>query len=186
MTDTEIWKAIPGWEGLYEVSDLGRVRSLDRTVSAMTRWGKPTFRRFSGRVLRQTDNGVGYLVVHCAVGGGRETKLVHRLVAEAFLDREDSKDFVNHRDGRKHNNTVRNLEWCTRSENMQHAHDHELLHPYTVPVIGTSLRTGVETRYEKQIDAEIELSGTGKPSSAVNHCLAGKKKTAYGRVWRLA
>ena len=182
----EEWRAVPGYEGSYEVSNLGRVRSVDRVIGAMSRWGALTIRNLAGRVLRQSDNGSGYMVVHCATGGGRETKLVHRLVAEAFLAREDRKDFVNHRDGRKANNSAENLEWCTRSENMQHAHDNELLDQYAVPVIGTCLRTGIETRYEKQIDAEIKLSGTGRPSSAINHCLVGKKKTAYGHAWRLA
>lgn len=186
MTSEEQWRPVRGYEDLYEVSDAGRVRSLDRLQSCLSRWGEPCVRRIKGRVLRQNDNGSGYLMVHVSVGGCRESKLVHRLIAEAFLPSRPDRDFVNHIDGDKSNNSVENLEWCTRSENMQHAHDNALLDKYSVPVIGRCLRTGVETYYEKQIDAEIKLSGTGRPSSAINHCLVGKKKTAYGHYWRLA
>ena len=186
MQHPENWLPVPGYEGAYEVSDLGRVRSLDRFVEAMTRWGTSTFRRLRGRELKATDNGNGYLVVHLCDAEGRRTALIHRLVAAAFQPEVAGKTFVNHKDGDKSNNALANLEWCTRSENMQHAHDNALLEPHRVAVIGTCLRTGKETRYERQIDAEIALSGTGRPSSAVNHCLVGKKKTAYGHVWKIA
>lgn len=186
MDDTEIWKPVVGYEGLYEVSDHGRVRSLDRSAHIACRWGGTATRLIRGRVMRATDNGRGYLMVHLSTNGYRDPRLVHRLVAEAFVPVAEERQFVNHRDGDKTNNTASNLEWCTRAENMAHAHSNGLTDPYAVPVIGVCLRTGLETRYERQIDAEIELSGTGRPSSAVHHCLVGKKKTAYGRAWRLA
>lgn len=186
MTDQETWQPVVGYEDAYEVSDHGNVRSLDRWAVVGGRWGEPIRRKYRGRVLKTTDNGVGYLVVHLCDETGRKTALVHRLVASAFTKAEQGKAFVNHRNGDKHDNRAVNLEWCSRSENMQHAHDTGLLDSRVVPVIGTCLRTGRQTYYEKQIDAEIALSGTGRPSSAVHHCLAGKKKTAYGMTWRLA
>ena len=182
----EIWKPVVGHEGAYEVSDLGRVRSVDRVAQVLNRWGSFSMRSYQGKMLRATDNGVGYLCVHLCGSTGRESKLVHRLVAEAFVEPLHGKAFVNHRDGGKLNNQSFNLEWCTRAENMQHAQDNNLVENHVVAVVGVCLATGRETRYEKQIDAEIALSGTGRPSSAVHHCLVGKKKTAYGHVWSLA
>lgn len=182
----EIWKPVVGHEGSYEVSNLGRVRSLDRDITIQTRWGMSATRSLKGRVLRHTDNGTGYLQVQLCDSAGRHPMLVHRLVAAAFVGRADGREFVNHIDGNKTNNTAANLEWCTRTENMLHAHANYLIASYRVAVIGTCLITGRETYYEQQIDAEIALSGTGKPSSAINHCLAGRKKTAYGHAWRAA
>lgn len=182
----EIWKPILGWEGVYEISNLGSVRSLDRVQYVWNRCGAASLRSLKGRVLKGNDNGSGYWQVQLAMDGLRQPRLIHRLVAETFLPRQAGLDFVNHLDGDKKNNRADNLEWCTRSGNMSHAHAEGLMYPYCVPVIGRCLTTGKETRYERQIDAEIELSRTGRPSSAVHHCLVGKKKTAYGHEWRLA
>lgn len=184
--EPENWLPILGHEGAYEVSDQGRVRSLDRAMFVRNRWGSFSPRTVRGRVLRHNDNGTGYAQVQLASGGERDPRLVHRLVAEAFLAQVDGAVFVNHKDGDKRNNHVQNLEWCTRSGNMAHAYSAGLMDPHCVPVIGRCLRTGKETYYERQIDAEIALSGTGRPSSAVHHCLVGKKLTAYGHEWRLA
>ena len=186
MEHTEIWKPVVGHEGAYEVSDLGRVRSLERIISVPNRWGSLSLRTVKTRVLRNNDNGSGYLQVQLSSGGERQPRLIHRLVAEAFLPPEDGLVFVNHKDGDKANNRLENLEWCSRSGNMVHAYAVGLMGPHCVPVIGRCLRTGKETRYERQIDAEIALSGTGRPSSAIHHCLVGKKQTAYGHEWRLA
>ena len=98
----ETWKKVPGTQ--YSVSDCGQVRN-DRT----------------GRIKKQIDNGKGYYKVDLYSGGVGETRRVHRLVGEAFIDNPDNKPMLNHIDGDKHNNRADNLEWVTNQENMQHA-----------------------------------------------------------------
>lgn len=103
----EIWESINGYEGLYDVSNLGRVRSLKR---ATTR----------GIVLKQTMKH-GYMHVCLSKENKPSTKSVHRLVAEAFIANPMNKPVVNHIDGDKTNNAVSNLEWATHSENELHS-----------------------------------------------------------------
>lgn len=109
---TEIWKDVVGYEGLYQVSNLGRVRSLD----THDRLGR--LRR--GRVLKDSNNGTGYRMVNLKHDGKQRMRTVHRLVMETFVPNNDDLE-INHIDGDKSNNTLVNLEWCTRSENVTHA-----------------------------------------------------------------
>lgn len=108
----EIWADIKGYEGLYQVSNFGRVKSLSM------RNGAGTFPM--ERMLSQTDNGNGYLIVHLMKNNNRELKYVHRLVAEAFCDK-GSGNCVNHIDFDKRNNVWTNLEWCTQGENVRYS-----------------------------------------------------------------
>lgn len=104
--EIEIWKDVVGYEGLYQVSSFGNVKSFRRNKN--------------GVLMKLTTNGVGYKVT--ALGRASGIVAVHRLVAEAFLDNADCKRTVNHIDGNKLNNCVLNLEWATHSENIKHAH----------------------------------------------------------------
>ena len=108
-----MWKPVVGYEGLYEVSDSGQVRS----ISKHDRLGR--FKE--GKVKSSCNNGTGYLVVNLKVDGKQKMKTVHRLVAEAFIPNLEGKRCINHKDGNKQNNCVENLEWCTHSENNIHS-----------------------------------------------------------------
>ena len=115
--EKEIWKDIEGYVGLYQVSNLGRVRSLDRTI--VYKEGKKHF--YKGQILKQCRNKKGYLRVPLSTNDMRKTVIVHRLVATAFIPNPLSLPQVNHKDGNKANNSALNLEWVTGSENTQHA-----------------------------------------------------------------
>ena len=104
----EIWKTIKGYEGLYEVSNLGRVRSLDRCVVYAN--GQVHIHR--GKILRPGISNV-YMQVHLCKCGDMKQPLVHRLVADAFIPNPENLPQVNHKDEDPSNNKVRNLEWCT-------------------------------------------------------------------------
>lgn len=113
----EEWRAIPGYEGMYEASNLGRIRSLDRWVGA--RGGKK--RRVRGRVRKQWERPDRRSTVTLTVDRQAKTFTTHRLVADAFLGSRPEGTQVNHRDGNPRNNAVTNLEYVTPSGNMRHA-----------------------------------------------------------------
>lgn len=121
----ENWLSVIGYEGIYEVSDRGRVRSLDREVSYTTPGGLPVSYPVKGKYLK-FGNTSGYFSVVLCKNGDPVSYLVHRLVATAFLANPENLTDVNHKDGNKHNNNIENLEWCTRSHNVQHAWDNKL------------------------------------------------------------
>jgi hypothetical protein len=115
----EIWRPVVGYEGFYEVSNLGNVRSIDRVDS------QGQMRH--GRVRKLLLNKVGYLYVGISVNNKKANLNVHRLVAKAFIPNPDNKPQVNHIDGNKTNNVVSNLEWATISENTLHAYKTKLI-----------------------------------------------------------
>lgn len=112
---------VVGWEGLYEVSDLGDVRSLDRPAKCKDPFGREAKRVLYGRVLKKTKDVSGYYRIDMKYGQRRKNALVHRLIAMAFIENTENKPCINHKDGDKTNNALSNLEWCTHQENMTHA-----------------------------------------------------------------
>ena len=108
----EIWRPIEGYEGLYEVSSYGRVRSLDK-YDSMNRF-------LRGRILRLFTDGLGYLRAQLYSNSKRKSFLVHRLVAQAFILNPDNLPQVNHRDENPSNDNVDNLEWCDGKYNVNY------------------------------------------------------------------
>ena len=108
----EEWRPIEGYEGLYEVSNTGRVRSLDK-YDSMNRF-------LRGRILRLFTDGLGYLRAQLYSNSKRKSFLVHRLVAQAFIPNPDNLPQVNHRDENPSNDNVDNLEWCDGKYNVNY------------------------------------------------------------------
>ncbi len=126
-SSTELWMDVAGYEGAYQVSNLGRVRSQAR----LTTGTKRSTYQIPERVLRPWNHNAGYLCVTLC-GGAKKTKyLVHRLVASAFLPNPERLPTVNHIDGNKTNNRVENLEWCNDEYNSWH-NAYELKHETTI------------------------------------------------------
>lgn len=175
----EIWKPIKGYEGFYQISNFGRVKSCERKV-----WYKKGYwRKNKGKILRLSENGkdksCNYLRVHLSKGNKSENLFVHRLVAEHFIEKKSGCDFVNHIDGDKQNNHASNLEWVTPKQNKMHA-------VYTgldIPNYGIKkvycLTNGKV--YPSASFAEREL---GLPDSSVNKVCNGKTKSTKGMVFR--
>ena len=113
---SEEWRSVPGYEGLYEVSSYGRVRSLDMYVKC--RYGN--YRLHKGKVLSPAKDKNGYLKVNLCCNGKDKIIRVHRLVAQAFILNPDNLSEINHKDEDKTNNSVENLEWCDRKYNINY------------------------------------------------------------------
>lgn len=116
MTREEIWKDIKGFEGIYQVSSLGSVRSLDRIIKRKN--GIP--QTLKGKVLSPGINPCGYAFVCLGNMGNSKPYRVHRLVADVFVSNPNNYPVVNHKDENKLNNSVDNLEWCTYSYNTKY------------------------------------------------------------------
>lgn len=173
----EIWKDVAEYEGLYEVSNLGRVKSFPR---------------------RGTNGGImvggksrGYHSILLTKGGKCKPVKVHRLVAIAFMGKQEGKE-VNHKDGNKINNTLENLEWCTRSENQKHAYDNGLQVGNTVEqtklaAIKTSKKVNQLSREKDFVNSFKSVSEasrqTGINKSGILACIHGKTKHAGNFVW---
>ena len=116
----EVWKDVTGFEGLYQVSDLGRIKSLPRQCW-MNSKGK-TYRSVPERIMKSSLIGKGYKMVYLSKDGRVYSRLLARIVAEAFVPNPKNKPEVNHVDLDKLNCRASNLEWTTRLENMRHAY----------------------------------------------------------------
>lgn len=180
----EVWKDIPGYEGLYQVSDLGRVRSLERwRYNPKCKDGK---QYVPEKILKAAER-TGYLVVAINKNGKRKSYSVHRLVAQAFIPNPENKRTVNHKDGNKKNNRVSNLEWNTDSENVNHAIITGLLK------FENNRKGSKEVeQYDKNMNLiatypsmrEAERAGFKEPKICL--CCNGKRKFHGGYIWKYA
>lgn len=177
---TEVWKDIAGYEGLYQVSNFGRVRSLDRYVPHKS-FGKKFCK---GCIMSEHTNNAGYKTVNLCKDNRYKSYDINRLVALAFVPiREPDKTEVNHKDENKMNNQVDNLEWVTKSENEAHGTKKERqAQKIRIPVLQYDLEGNFIKEWDSATNAERKISG--KFTGAISHCINGKTKTAYGYVWK--
>lgn len=172
MNDIEVWKQYPDIQ-FIETSTLGRVRTLNRKVSQ----GRSK-RLVKGHVLKQYDNGHGYLYVQFSVDGKNVHKLVHRLVAETFISNPNNLTEVNHKDNNPLKNNVSNLEWCTHKYNIEYREKHGVSAKEYIskkPVLAVSLKTLEVFKFKSQREAGREL---GIAHSNINNVIKGR----YGQT----
>jgi hypothetical protein len=179
----EMWMDIEDFEGLYQVSNLGRIKSLYR-VNCQNKVIEEKF-------LTIFDNGHGYKKVHLTKNGKHKDKYVHRLVCGAFIPNPENKKEVNHKDGIKSNNLVGNLDWVTPSENQKHASMAGLHEPFPIltgkdnpksrPVCQFTLSGKLVMEYESLLEAQKE---TGINHSGISSVCSGKQDSAGKFMWR--
>lgn len=171
-----IWKAVKGYEGLYEVSNRGQVRSLDIYTPCFN----GTMRLRKGRIKPIYTNNRGYQNVALCHNGKTNRILLHRIVAEAFIPNPDNKAQVNHIDGDVCNNNVENLEWVTDNENKAHSNiDCGGTQRPQKPVLVRELKSNATTYFKGLREAERTLSLDHK--SALN-VIQGKQRQTKGYV----
>lgn len=175
----EVWKDIAGYEGLYQVSDLGRVKSLDRYVD----YGKTTALR-KGRILKPGKATGGYLQVELWKSGASSTKLIHRLVAEAFVPNGENLSEVNHKDENKENNSADNLEWCSRKYNINYGTGNDRRIKNKVVAVVMCALDGTELKeFPSVSEAARAISGKCVKGN-ITECCNGRVKTACGYIWK--
>ena len=161
----EEWRDIKGFEGKYMVSNLGRVKSLN-----YKRTGKE-------RILKGRKDGSGYLQVILCKDGIKKDYKVHQLVGNAFLSNPQGYKELNHKDEDKTNNCADNLEWCSRSYNMNYGTRAEKTYK---PVLSVDKESGLIMWWESIREAE---KCTGISHQNICHCLKGRQKSAGGFYW---
>lgn len=173
----EEWRPVLGWEGFYEVSSQGRVRSADRTVFTPDSPKGPYYRKYRGRVLRQGLNVHGRHCVGLSSREGRYTVSVHVLVCEAFYGPRPSPNHdAAHNDGRPSNNFVNNLRWATKKENMAD----KLIH-------GTHNRGERHGNSKLTADAVREIKASSESHAALGRAFGVNYRTIFdirsGKIW---
>lgn len=176
-----MWKSIKGYEGYYEVSDDGLVRSLNRVVPVENGGSK----LISGRIMKLTRTcgrmgKGGYLVVNLRKNHTTKVIPVHRLVAETFLLNDKNLPTVNHIDGDKNNNNVNNLEWTSYADNNIHALHKGLRNPRSNYVCQFD-DCGKFVRKYKSVSEAARITGISR--GMISHCLHCRARYAGGYVW---
>lgn len=180
----EEWKDINGFEGYYKVSNKGNVISIDRYVKNRVDGSE---RFIKGRVMKQTktkgrsNSDTKYLIVNLRKDGYNKIFLVHRLVAESFIDNPNNLPTINHKDGNKENNCVENLEWCSYSDNNKHALDTMLRRPRGKSI----LQYTKDGRFLNEYKSASEASRiTGLDRGSICHCLTKRRDNYAGFIWK--
>lgn len=179
MDIEEIWKDIPNYEGLYQVSNLGRIKSLKRYKQNHSK-----LQLVEEKILKQYVNKRnGYCYVMLCNNVKEKTCRVHKLVAITFLNNNNNYNTIDHIDGNKQNNCVTNLEWVTQKENIIRALKNGLKNNNNQKIKITQLSK--DMKIIKQFDSILQASKILKlnPSNIVS-CLKGKQKTCGGYIFK--
>lgn len=176
----EIWKDIAGYEGWYQVSNLGRVKSLDRYVNG--NGINCDFQLMKGKFLKGSKDKLGYYRVHLRKNVTYKSILVHRLVAEAFLPNPNNLPYINHKDENPSNNSLCNLEWCTPQYNVTY---------------GTAIERSNRTKYRKVIQFDkngnevarwdslkAAAKSINRAQQNISRCCRGKAPSCGGYIWK--
>lgn len=182
----ENWKPVVGYEGYYEVSDLGRVRSVDGIRKSGIRFNDHIMHK--GRILKQNLKKSGYYTVDLSKDNVIKTISVHRIVAMAFLPKPVGCDVVNHINCNKKDNRVCNLEWCTAEYNRKHAKDNNRYYSTRKKAVRCK-QTQME--FESSYKAAEWLNETvfkntrqvSNMACKIRSACLGYQHTAYGYTW---
>lgn len=167
--------------GSYQVSNLGRVKSLDKVVCQKNKSKNMQYVKYRGKILKLQKQKNGYLTVDLHDNGSFKRKTIHSLVAENFLKNDRNLKYINHKDNNKENNRVENLEWCTQSYNIKYAYNFGKKKPPHMKSINQIKNGIILNTYISITDAERK---TGIKSSNISKCCRNIRKYAGGYQWK--
>lgn len=161
----EVWKPIVGYEDRYEISNLGRVKSLKK----------------NGLIMSPCKGKDGYYRINLKVRKQQKMKMVHRLVAEAFIPNPMGLPQINHKNENKADNRVENLEWCTAKYNSNYGtHIERVSLSLSKPIFCVELNKS----FKNAIEAAKFIGAAKGTITHINRCATGKESTCYGYRWR--
>lgn len=168
----EEWRDVVGYEGLYQVSNLGRVKSLE------VKFKNSFYNKKREKIMSQHDNGKGYLTISISINGKSKKEYVHRLVANSFIYRDEDKVEVNHKNLNKKDNNINNLEWVSKKENMRHARINGAFENIKI------YQYSIEGFYEREFSSLVEAAEFHNLSSKGDICRSCKNERAICRGHR--
>ena len=178
MNYNEVWKDIEGYEKLYQISNYGRVKSLERKVYSNSKF---IYTQKEKILIQKTDK-LGYKKISLCKNGKNKTFFVHRLVAITFLDNPNNYSCVNHKDENPSNNYLENLEFCSHKYNMNYGTRNERISKRMTKkcnILQIDKEGNIINKWDniKQIKNELGIQH-------IYECINGKRKTAGGYIWK--
>lgn len=183
----EIWKDIPEYEGLYQASSLGNIRSIDRIIYDKN---LKRSRNFKGKILKQNIRNDGYLFVNLSKNGINKVVKIHRIIAKTFIKNNNNYKCINHINGNKQDNNINNLEWCTYSHNIKEAYRLGLKKSISIKG-GKNKCSKIVNQYDldnnfikkwyciKDASKKLKIK-----DSNISLCCKGKRNKAGGYIWK--
>ena len=172
----EIWKDIEGYEGLYQISSLGKVKSLPKiTFNAKGQY------KTKERILKYGKNQYGYFQISLWKDGKRKNKPIHKLIATMFIPNPKKYKIINHIDGNKQNNNIQNLEWCTQKHNVKEAYRLGLTSKRYKSVNQYDLHNNFIKTWKSiaEINKKLKID-----ESSIVRCCKGRQNKAGNYIWR--
>lgn len=172
--ENEVWKDIPDYEGLYQASSLGKIKSLNFNGTGKEKIMKP-----------RTGN--RYYMIALWKNGVRKDFLLHRIIAKTFIPNVDNKPYVNHKDENCFNNSIDNLMWCTHKENMNWGTRNKRISKHNGKIKKVN-QYDLQDNFIKQWRCinDFFKENNMKLGTCITECCKGRKKTAYGYRWKYA